>query len=42
MTERLNWNDVPTTDAQEAEVDQFYEDLQILLEVIPKKMSFAS
>ena len=27
----------PTTDAQEAETDWFYEDLQDLLEVIPKK-----
>ena len=26
----------PTTNAQEAEVEQFYEDLQDLLEVIPK------
>ena len=26
----------PTTDAREAEVDQFYEDLQHLLELIPK------
>ena len=46
MTEWLNWSDVPTTDAQETEVDQFYEDLQILLEVTPKKIcimiSFAS
>ena len=41
-TERLNWNDVPTADAQEAEVDQFNEDLQVLLEVTPKNMSFAS
>ena len=28
----------PTTDAEEAEVDQFYEDLQDLLELTPKKM----
>ena len=28
---------VPTTDAKEAEVDWFYEDLQGFLEVIPKK-----
>ena len=28
--------------AKEAEVDQFYEDLQDLLEVTPKKMSFSS
>ena len=27
----------PTTDAKETEVDQFYEDLQILLERTPKK-----
>ena len=28
---------VPTTDAEEAEVEQFYEDLQDLLELTPKK-----
>ena len=27
---------VPTTDAEEAEVDQFYEDLEDLLELTPK------
>ena len=27
----------PTNDAEEAEVEQFYEDLQDLLEVTPKK-----
>ena len=27
----------PTTDAEEAEVNQFYEDLQDLLELTPKK-----
>ena len=27
----------PTTDAKEAEVDWFYEDIQNLLELIPKK-----
>ena len=32
----------PTTDAEEAEVDQFNEDLQGLLELTPKKMSFSS
>ena len=35
----------PTTNAKEAEVEQFYEDLQDLLELIPKKekkMSFSS
>ena len=29
----------PTTNAEEAEVDQFYEDLQDLLELTPKEMS---
>ena len=28
----------PTTDTQEAEVEQFYEDLQDLLELMPKKV----
>ena len=28
---------VPTTNAKEAEMDQFYEDLQDLLELTPKK-----
>ena len=32
----------PTTDAKEAEVDQFYEDLQYLLELRPIYMSFSS
>ena len=33
----------PTTDAKEVEVEQFYEDLQDLLEITPpKKMSFSS
>ena len=33
----------PTTTAKEAEVEQFYEDLQDLLELTPKKkMSFSS
>jgi len=34
----------PTTNAKEAEVEQFYEDLQDLLELTPKKkkMSFSS
>ena len=32
----------PTTDAEEAEVDQFYEELQDLLEPTAKKMSFSS
>ena len=29
----------PTTNAEEAEVEWFYEDLQDLLELTPKKMS---
>ena len=29
--------DAPTTNAEEAEVEQFYEDLQDLLELTPKK-----
>ena len=31
----------PTIDAEEDEVEWFYEDLQDLLELIPKKMSFS-
>ena len=31
----------PTTNAEEAEVEQFYEDFQDLLELTPKKMSFS-
>ena len=31
----------PTNNAEEAEVEQFYEDLQDLLELTPKKMSFS-
>ena len=30
-----------TSNAEEAEVEQFYEDLQGLLELTPKKMSFS-
>ena len=30
-----------TSNAQEAEVERFYEDLQDLLELTPKKMSFS-
>ena len=30
------------TNAEEAEVEQFYDNLQDLLELIPKKMSFSS
>ena len=30
----------PTSNAEEAEVEQFYEDLQDLLELTPKKISF--
>ena len=33
----LNWTETSTTDAKEAEVDWFYEDLQHLLELTPKK-----
>ena len=33
---------VPATNTEEAEVEQFYEDLQDLLELTPKKMSFSS
>ena len=32
----------PTTDAEEAEVEWFYEDLQDLLKLTPKNMSFSS
>ena len=31
----------PTSSTEEAEVEQFYEDLQDLLEQHPKKMSFS-
>ena len=31
----------PNSNAEEAEVEQFYEDLQDLLELTPKKMSFS-
>ena len=31
----------PTSNAEETEVEWFYEDLQDLLELIPKKMSFS-
>ena len=31
----------PTTNAKEAEVDWFYEDLQDLLELTPKNMSLS-
>ena len=30
----------PTSNAEEAEAEQFYEDLQDLLELTPKKMAF--
>ena len=30
-----------TSNAEEAEVEQFYEDLQVLLELTPQKMSFS-
>jgi len=32
---------VPTNKAKEAEAEQFYEDLQDLLKLTPKKMSFS-
>ena len=32
----------PTTNAEEAEFEWFYHDLQDLLELTPKKMSFPS
>ena len=32
----------PTTNAEEAEVEWFYEDLQDLPELTPKKMPFSS
>ena len=31
----------PTSNAEEAEVEQFFEDLQDLIELTPKKMSFS-
>jgi len=31
----------PTSNAEEAKVERFYEDLQELLELTPKKMSFS-
>ena len=31
----------PTSNAEEAEVEQFHEDLQKLLELTPKKVSFS-
>ena len=32
----------PTSNVKEAEVERFYEDLQDLLELTPKKMSLSS
>ena len=32
----------PTSNAEEAEIEQFYEDLKDLLELTPKKMPFSS
>ena len=32
----------PTSNIEEAEVERFYEDLQDLLELTPKQMSFSS
>ena len=34
----VTWAYAPTSNAEEAEVEQFYEDLQDLLELIPKKV----
>ena len=31
----------PTSNAEEADVEQFYEDLEELLELTPKKISFS-
>ena len=31
----------PTTNAEEAEVEGFYEDLQVIIELTPQKMSFS-
>ena len=31
----------PTSNADEAEIESFYEDLQELLEITPKSMSFS-
>ena len=31
----------PTSNSEEAEVERFYEDLQDILELTPKKMSFS-
>ena len=31
----------PTSNTEEAEIERFYEDLQDLLELTPKKMSFS-
>ena len=33
---------VPTNNTEEAEIGWFYEDLQDLLELMPKEMSFSS
>ena len=32
----------PTTNAEETEIEWFYEDLQDILELTPRKMSFSS
>ena len=34
-------NHAPTSSTEEAEVEQFYEDLQDILELTPQKMSFS-
>ena len=40
--EQVSFNFIATSKAEEAEVERFYEDLQDLLELTPKKMSFSS
>ena len=37
----LNHVYAPTSNTEEAEVERFYEDLQELLELTPKKMPFS-
>ena len=37
LTGASNLNFAPTSNTEEAEVERFYEDLQDLLELIPKK-----
>ena len=37
----LIWSDAQNSNAEEAEVEQFYEDLQYFLELTPQKISFS-